>query len=67
MSGDVLVVTTTHLKETYIRRNGLMHSDRATIRTRRRRIGEYLQAKIDTLRPRVHDRTLCAKHDDVGE
>ena len=42
--GDVLVVTTTHLKEAYIRRSGLMHSDRATIRTRWRRMGEYLQA-----------------------
>ena len=42
--GDVLVVTTTHLKEAYIRRNGLMHSDRATIRTRWRRMGDYLQA-----------------------
>jgi hypothetical protein len=42
--GDVLVVTTTHLKETYIRRNGLMHSDRATVRTRWRRMGDYLQA-----------------------
>ena len=42
--GDVLVVTTTHLKETYIRRSGLMRSDRATVRTRWRRIGDYLQA-----------------------
>ena len=42
--GDVLVVTTTHLKETYIRRTGVMRSDRATVRTRWRRIGNYLQA-----------------------
>jgi hypothetical protein len=42
--GDVLVVTTTHLKETYIRRSGLMRSDQATVRTRWRRIGDYLQA-----------------------
>jgi hypothetical protein len=42
--GDVLVVTTTHLKETYIRRSGLMRSDRATVRTRWRRVGDYLQA-----------------------
>jgi hypothetical protein len=41
---DVLVVTTTHLKETYIRRDGLMHSDRATVRTRWRRMGNYLEA-----------------------
>jgi hypothetical protein len=42
--GDVLVVTTTHLKESYIRRWGVMRSDRATVRTRWRRIGNYLQA-----------------------
>ena len=42
--GDVLVVTTTHLKEAYIRRSGLMRSDRSTVRTRWRRIGDYLQA-----------------------
>jgi hypothetical protein len=42
--GDVLVVTTTHLKEAYIRRNGLMRSDRAIVRTRWRRMGDYLQA-----------------------
>jgi hypothetical protein len=42
--GDVLVVTTTHLKEAYIRRFGAMRSDRAIVRTRWRRIGDYLQA-----------------------
>ena len=42
--GDVLVVTTTHLKETYIRRWGLMRSDQATVRTRWRRVGNFLQA-----------------------
>ena len=42
--GDVLVVTTTHLKEAYIRRSGLMRSDRSVVRTRWRRIGDFLQA-----------------------
>lgn len=42
--GDTLVVTTTHLKEAYIRRSGLMRSDKAIVRTRWRRIGDYLQA-----------------------
>ncbi len=42
--GDVLSVTTTHLKETYIRRSGLMRSDRSVVRTRWRRMGNYLQA-----------------------
>ena len=44
--GDVLVVTTTHLKEGYERRDGLMRSDRSVIRTRWRRIGNYLQATV---------------------
>jgi hypothetical protein len=44
--GDVLVVTTTHLKEAYIRRWGLMRSDQATVRTRWKRIGDYLQATV---------------------
>jgi len=44
--GDVLVQTTTHLKESYIRRSGLMRSDRSTIRTRWRRIGDYLQTTV---------------------
>jgi hypothetical protein len=42
--GSVLVVTTTHLKEAYIRRTGPMRSDQAIVRTRWRRIGDYLQA-----------------------
>jgi hypothetical protein len=41
--GDVLVVTTTHVKEAYIRRTGLMRSDKTTVRARWRRIGDYLQ------------------------
>lgn len=44
--GDVLVVTTTHLKEAYIRRWGLMRSDQATVRTRWKRVGDYLQATV---------------------
>jgi hypothetical protein len=44
--GDTLVVTTTHLKEAYLRRTGLMQSDQATVRTRWRRMGDYLQATV---------------------
>lgn len=44
--GNALVVTTTHLKETYIRRSGLMRSDRAVVRTRWKRIGSFLQATV---------------------
>ena len=49
--GDVLIVTTTHLKEAYLRRSGLMRSDLATVRTRWRRIGNYLQATTVTYDP----------------
>jgi hypothetical protein len=41
---NVLVVTTTHLKEGYLRRSGLMRSDGAVLRTRWQRLGNYLQA-----------------------
>jgi hypothetical protein len=42
--GNVLVVTTTHLKEGYLRRSGIMRSDASVIRTRWQRLGNYLQA-----------------------
>jgi hypothetical protein len=44
--GDALVTTTTHLKEAYIRRWGIMRSDETTVRTYWRRIGDYLQATV---------------------
>lgn len=44
--GDVLVATTTHVKEAYIRRWGIMRSDQTTLRTYWRRIGDYLQATV---------------------
>jgi hypothetical protein len=40
--GDQLVVTTTHLKPSYIRRNGLVASDRATLTERFIRHGDVL-------------------------
>jgi hypothetical protein len=42
--GDTRGVPTTHVKENYIRRSGLMRSDRTTVRTRWRRMGDFLQA-----------------------
>ena len=44
--GDTLVVTTTHVKEAYLRRSGLMQSDQAVVRTRWRRMGDFLQATV---------------------
>lgn len=43
---NTLVVTTTHVKEAYIRRTGLMRSDQTVVRTRWRRMGDYLQATV---------------------
>lgn len=49
--GDTLVQTATHLKETYIRRSGPMRSDQTTVRTRWKRIGNYLRATVITYDP----------------
>lgn len=40
--GDTLVITTTHLKEGYLRRNGLPRSDKATLSERWYRNGDFL-------------------------
>jgi hypothetical protein len=40
--GNTLVITTTHLKEGYLRRNGLPRSDRATLSERWFRNGDFL-------------------------
>jgi hypothetical protein len=40
--GDVLVVTVTHLKEGYLRRNGLPRSDKATLTEHWMRNGDFL-------------------------
>lgn len=44
--GDVLVQTSTHLKEAYVRRWGPMRSDQSTVRIRYKRIGEYLRVAV---------------------
>jgi hypothetical protein len=40
--GDVLSIETTHLKQAYLRRNGIPRSDRATLREHVVRKGDYL-------------------------
>ena len=40
--GDVLKITTTHIKEDYLRRNGIYVSDKATVTTYLSRHGDYL-------------------------
>jgi len=44
--GDVLTVTTTHLKESWLKRNGLETSDKATIHEHFIRHGNYLERVI---------------------
>jgi len=59
-------VTTTHLKEAYLRRSGLMHSDEATIPDAVRRMGDYLQATSIVYDPVMMTEPYMRKHDDVG-
>ncbi len=40
--GDMLRITTTHIKEEYLKRNGVFHSDRATVNNYLIRRGNYL-------------------------
>jgi hypothetical protein len=40
--GDMLKITTTHIKEEYLKRNGVFHSDRATVNSYLIRRGNYL-------------------------
>ena len=42
VENDMLRITTTHLKEEYLRRNGLMYSDKTTITNYWRRVGDIL-------------------------
>jgi hypothetical protein len=44
--GNVLTVTTTHLKEGYLRRNGLPRSDKAVVREHWIRNGDFLTAVV---------------------
>lgn len=44
--GNTLIQSATHLKENYIRRWGIMRSDRATYRIRWKRYGNYLRATV---------------------
>jgi hypothetical protein len=44
--GDTLVVLTTHLKENWIRRNGVMRSDLATLSSHIMRHGNYLTVAV---------------------
>ncbi len=49
--GDTLVITTTHLKENWVRRNGLARSDLATASVHIMRHGNYLTVAVITYDP----------------
>ena len=49
--GEMLTITTTHIKEDYVRRNGLPRSDKATVREHLIRNGDYLTWVVITYDP----------------
>lgn len=49
--GDILTVTTDHLKENWVRRNGIPRSDQATVTERFLRHGNYLTVAVITYDP----------------
>lgn len=49
--GEMLTITTTHIKEDYVRRNGLARSDKATVREHLIRNGDYLTWVVITYDP----------------
>jgi hypothetical protein len=49
--GDILTVTTDHLKENWVRRNGIPRSDRAVVTERFLRHGDFLTVAVITYDP----------------
>ena len=60
--GDMLTVTVTHLKEGYLRRNGLPRSDKATVREHWIRNGDFLTVMTVDHGSRVPHRTVRPHH-----
>ena len=56
--GDILTVTVTHLKEGYLRRNGLPRSDKATLTEHWIRNGDFLTDRDDRERSGVPHRAV---------
>ena len=56
--GDILTVNVTHLKEGYLRRNGLPRSDKATVTEHWIRNGDFLTIVIIMYDPGVSDRAV---------
>ena len=63
--GDTLVVTTTHLKEAYIRRTGLMRSDKTTVRALEA-YGQLPPGDRHHVRPGLPVRSVDSLDNDVG-
>ena len=60
--GDMLTVTVTHLKEGYLRRNGLPRSDKATVREHWIRNGDFLTVMTVVTDPVYLTEPLCPDH-----
>ncbi len=60
--GDMLTVTTTHLKEYIIRRDGVPVSDRSTMIEHWMRHGDYLTSRPDRHRPGLSHRAVHPVH-----
>ena len=60
--GDMLRVSVTHLKEEYLKRNGVWHSDKIELTQYLIRRGDYLTYLVDRVRPRVPQRAARSEH-----
>ena len=61
--GDILVVTTTHLKEGWTRRNGLTRSDSATVTEHFIRHGDTLTLVISVVDPKYYTEPVVRSRD----
>jgi hypothetical protein len=61
--GDILVVTTTHLKEGWTRRNGLTRSDSATVTEHLIRHGDTLTLIISVVDPKYYTEPVVRSRD----
>jgi hypothetical protein len=61
--GDILVVTTTHLKEGWTRRNGLTRSDSATVTEHLIRHGDTLTLVISVVDPKYYTEPVVRSRD----
>jgi len=64
--GDTLKITTTHVKESYIRRSGVFRSDKATLTQFLTRARRHPDVGHHHLRPDLPDRAVDSQHGNTG-